>query len=402
MRRNAKEWPADPVTSETAPMPTANCVFWDDGRPLFQEACQTVALRAGGLTNKRNTEKNVRAVSNRPSTDVFVVGAGGIGCAVGYALRAGDLDVTFVDVDEQKVAWGNQHGVGLDRHPILPARFVHFEAWHPPEASVVLLCTKCYDNATVLGRLPSSVSVMPIQNGFDRALMQRSALEGISSFVSECLPERTHTEITRRGDLHIGRWGGCERDGIPPSVEPLIQLLERHGSFRVKRVPDVLPYKYSKVMYNAAISPLAAVAGLDNGQLLTIKKARKLFFQLLRENYSVLKAAGVPLGIVGPFHPNTVDRILRTPVIARLMAWPFSRSLRNTYCSMSGDIPKGHTEIDFFNGHLIELAGDRDIPLNRLAYNLVKRMERERATPALSWLDELVNAPKAATLAWKS
>jgi 2-dehydropantoate 2-reductase len=84
-------------------------------------------------------------------------------------------------------------------------------------------------------------------------------------------------------------------------MEKLIQVLDRHGSFRVKRVPDVLPYKYSKVMYNAAISPLAAVAGLDNGQLLTIRKARKLFFQILRENYGILKAAGVPLGVVGPF-----------------------------------------------------------------------------------------------------
>jgi 2-dehydropantoate 2-reductase len=160
----------------------------------------------------------------------------------------------------------------------------------------------------------------------------------------------------------------------------------------VKRVPDVLPYKYAKVMYNAAISPLAAVAGLDNGQLLTIRKARRLFFQLLRENYGILKAAGVPLGIVGPFHPDAVDRILRWPAVARVMAWPFSLSLRNTYCSMSGDIPKGRTEIEFFNGHLIELAGDREIPLNRRAYALVRRMEQERATPAPHWLDELVVA----------
>ncbi|MHC4827987.1 MAG: ketopantoate reductase family protein [Planctomycetota bacterium] len=181
----------------------------------------------------------------------------------------------------------------------------------------------------------------------------------------------------------------------------LIGVLEQHGSFDVKRVPGVLPYKYAKLMYNAAISPLAAAAGLDNGQLLTIKRVRALFFRLLRENYGILKAAGVPLGVVGPFHPDTVDRILRLPVIARLMALPFSLSLRNTYCSMSGDIPTGRTEIDYFNGHLIELAGDRDIPLNRLAYNLVKRMEREQATPAPCWLDELFNAPKAATLAWK-
>jgi 2-dehydropantoate 2-reductase len=390
---------------------------WDGGLPIPKshptpvvhggiagtwEVSRSVAFAARPSANERRKGNKVSTVPDRSSTNVFVVGAGGIGCAVGYALRAGDLDVTFVDADEQKVEWGNRYGVGLDRHPLLPARFVHFEEWHPPVESIVLLCTKCFDNATVLARLPSSVNVMPIQNGFDRALMKRSAIEGISSFVSECLPKRTHTRITRDGDLHIGRWGGNEEDLPLPTMEPLIRLLERHGSFRVKRVSDVLPYKYSKVMYNAAISPLAAVAGLDNGQLLTIRKARKLFFQILRENYGILKAAGVPLGVVGPFHPDTVGRILRLPVIARVMAWPFSLSLRNTYCSMSGDIPKGRTEIDYFNGHLIELAGDRDIPLNRLAYDLVKRMEKERATPAPHWLDELVAALEKTAAAWTS
>jgi 2-dehydropantoate 2-reductase len=371
----------------------------DGGAARPWEVSPSVAVAARLSANERRKSNKVSTVPDRPSINVFVVGAGGIGCAVGYALRAGDLDITFVDSDEQKVEWGNRYGVGLDRHPFLPARFVHFEEWHPPEESIVLLCTKCFDNATVLARLPSSVSVMPIQNGFDQALMQHSAIEGISSFVSECLPKRTHTQITRDGDLHIGRRGGNEGDLPPPAMEKLIQVLDRHGSFRVKRVPDVLPYKYSKVMYNAAISPLAAVAGLDNGQLLTIRKARKLFFQILRENYGILKAAGVPLGVVGPFHPDTVDRILRLPVIARVMAWPFSLSLRNTYCSMSGDIPKGRTEIDYFNGHLIELAGNRDIPLNRLAYDLVKRMAKERATPAPQRLDELlVASEKIATV----
>jgi 2-dehydropantoate 2-reductase len=326
-------------------------------------------------------------MSTRPPTDIFIVGAGGIGCAVGHALRAGALDVTFVESDLEKVAWGTRNGVGLGPHAPLPANFIAFEAWHPPPNSMVFLCTKCFDNATVLSRLPPSVRIIPIQNGFDAALTGCAEIEGIASFVSECLPKRTHSMITRSGDLHIG---GRHASATTPSVERVIQVLERHGSFRVKRVPDVLPYKYAKVMYNAAISPLAAVAGLDNGQLLTIRKARRLFFEILLENYGILKGARIPLGTVGPFHPDTVSRILRWPMIARVMAWPFSLSLRNTYCSMSGDIPKGRTEIEYFNGHLIKLAGDREIPLNRRAYALVRHMEQQRATPAPHWLDELL------------
>jgi 2-dehydropantoate 2-reductase len=159
----------------------------------------------------------------------------------------------------------------------------------------------------------------------------------------------------------------------------------------VEVVPDILPYKYTKLMYNAAISPLAAAAGLDNGQLLSQRPARRLFFALLQENYAILCDAGVPLGKVGLFHPHTVHRILRRSALANLLAWAFYPSLRRSYCSMSGDLPAGQTEIDYYNRHLIDLAGDRPCPLNRRVYRLIKRMEAERLPPGLERLDELLH-----------
>jgi 2-dehydropantoate 2-reductase len=242
----------------------------------------------------------------------------------------------------------------------------------------------------VLNRLPSTVTVIPVQNGFDSDLIERSHIEGIASFVSECFPEKTHTRITRGGSLHIGHTALSKHRRDSASVESLVEVLRRHGHFRVRKVVEILPYKYAKLMYNAAISPLAAAAGLDNSQLLINRRARQLFFAMLRENYRILKDAKVPLGKVGPFHPDTVDRILRIRALAWTLAWPFSVSLRNTYCSMSGDVPKGRTEIDNYNGHLLYLAGDRPCPLNRRAYALLKRMEEESLQPALQRLDELI------------
>lgn len=333
----------------------------------------------------------------KTSGKIYVVGAGGIGCAVGYALISGGLDVTFVEVDRRKLEWGSRNGIGLDNRSLLSAKFVCFEEWKPSDRCVVILCTKCFENASILTQLPESVGVMPIQNGFDSELMERSTLEGIASFVSECLPDRTQTRITRRGDLHIGQWGETNEKEIIGEFRRVVDVLKKCGDFNVKIVPNVLPYKYSKVMYNAAISPLAAMAGLDNGQLLTIRKARDFFFRILRENYSILRAAGVPLGVIGPFHPDTVNRILHYPFLAEIMAKPFAYSLRNTYCSMAGDIEKGRTEIDFFNGHLIELAGDREIPLNRLIFDFLKCMERARQTPSLDWLDALIETTRIGT-----
>ena len=310
-----------------------------------------------------------------------VVGAGGIGCAVGHALRSAGWRVTFIDADPEKIRWGRAHGVRVEGRPAFPADFVPFDEWHPKADDVILLCTKCYDNAAVLARVPGPATLLPIQNGFDPALERRAGAEGIASFVSECHPGRTATRLTRNGRLHLGGGGRLVGD--------LAAALGRHAPFRVEVVPDILPYKYTKLMYNAAISPVAAAAGLDNGRLLSVPKARGVFFALLRENHAILSGAGVPLGKVGPLRPATVARILRRPLVAHALAWAFYPTLRGTYCSMSGDLPKGRTEIDYYNNRLIELAAGRPCPLNRRVYDLVRRMERKRLCPGPAALDEL-------------
>ena len=48
---------------------------------------------------------------------VYVLGAGGIGCAVGYALRAAGVAVTFVEANHRKVEAGRTDGVKLDDRP---------------------------------------------------------------------------------------------------------------------------------------------------------------------------------------------------------------------------------------------------------------------------------------------
>jgi 2-dehydropantoate 2-reductase len=326
---------------------------------------------------------------------VHVVGAGGIGCAVGYALRAAGVRVVFVEVNPAKVAAGRRDGVRIDDRPPLAAEFVPFADWEPPAAATVLLCVKCYDNPAVLARLPADATLIPIQNGFDPALSAHGhAWEGIASFVSECAADRPHTRITRRGELHFGPRSPV---GMAARTFPGLAVRGSNG-FRVRIVPAIEPIKHTKLMYNAAISPLAAAAGIDNGQLLSVPAARRLFFALLQENHAILSAAGIELGKVGPFHPKTVMWILRRRWLAGLMAKFFEPSLRGTYCSMAGEIQKGRTEIDNYNGHLMRLAEQTGTPcpLNRTVYELVTRMTAERASPRRAVFDELAGVSRAA------
>jgi 2-dehydropantoate 2-reductase len=179
--------------------------------------------------------------------------------------------------------------------------------------------------------------VLPIQNGFDDRLRERVDVEGIASFVSECAPHRPVTRITRGGDLHLGRGrpGDC-----PTGALDLLRCLRGRAPFRVRFVPDVTPYKHTKLMYNAAISPLAAAAGIDNGKLLRRAAGERLFFAAVEGEPRHLRLRRGCSGCTVRSIPDTVQRILSHAAVAGALAWG-STPRCGTCCSMSGDLPRG-------------------------------------------------------------
>ena len=313
--------------------------------------------------------------------EVHVVGAGGIGVALSWALASAGWPVLLVEANRAKLESGRRDGIAIAGRGAMRPRIVAFGEWTPVTCATVLLCTKTYDHAPVLARLPQFEAVVPVQNGFEASLEQCDhPLEAIASFVSECEVDRPVTRITRAGALHLGP----RRDLTASSRTRLSELaagLAAARLFSVTTVPAIKPYKAAKLMYSAAISPLAAAAGVDNGELLSDPLARRLFFALLGENYRILRQAGVPLARIGPFHPDTVNRILRVPGLAWLLSYVFRPSLRGTYCSMAPDLPSGRTEIEAYNGYLVCLAGTTPCPLNRAVLAMVRRIERERIRP---------------------
>ena len=320
---------------------------------------------------------------------VHILGAGGIGIAAATCLVRAGWDVTMVESNPSKVAAGRRDGMMLDGQPTHGVTFVSFDQWSPPADTTVLLCTKTFDNAAILQRMANTTTLLPIQNGYDPQLeLLNHPAEAIASFVSACPADRPAARITRAGSLHIGP-RRTVTSAEQEQINALAAALAKGGLFPVERVADVRPFKATKLMYNAAISPLAASAGVDNAQLLIDPLAQQMFFALLRENYSILRHAGLALDKIGPFHPDTVMRILRTPFLPRLMGLFFRPSLRGTYCSMSPDMGSGRTEIDAYNGHLVRIAGDVPCPLNNAVITLVDQISRERLTPARSYLHQL-------------
>jgi len=330
---------------------------------------------------------------NLLSKPIHILGIGGIGTAIGWALAREGYSVILVDNNTAKVSEGNKNGITVVGLGAQAASFMSFDDWIAPTEGLILLCTKTYDNPEVLARLTDDAFLVPIQNGFDPELEQRNhACEGIASFVSECQRDQPVTRITRPGSLHIGARRSITAD-VQAEIMSLAIALGKAKLFPVELVPDIRPYKATKLMYNAAILPLAAMAGVDNGELLTGQLAKALFFALLLENYAILQHAKIPLARIGPFHPDTVSLILRTPKLPALMAMFFRPSLRGTYCSMAPDMHAEHarTEIDAYTGHLIRLAGKFSCPLSRATFALIEKITSEGLKPQYQHLQDLAD-----------
>ncbi len=329
---------------------------------------------------------------------VYVVGAGGIGVVMAWCLVKSGVSVTMVEANINKITHANQNGIEILGHGSVTTPVIHFDDWVPDSDSLVLLCTKTYINAQVLDRLPEVVTLLPVQNGFDPLLDAfHHQAEGIVSFVSECETDRAVTRITRKGEFHLGRRSGVDIDGAN-YLSTLTELLGKANLFPAHLVEDIAPYKYTKLMYNAAISPVASAAGIDNSELLNHPVAKKLFIGLLKENYSILKHAGKPLEKVGPMHPDMVNKILNHTFVINLFALFFKPSLKGTYCSMAPDILTDRTEIEAYNGHLVALAGDFPCPLNRAAIHMIEKIVSNQLTPGIQHLNTMMNNLPAGTL----
>ena len=160
------------------------------------------------VTYQRTRGRGFKFCAARVGMDaVHVVGAGGIGCAVGYALRAAGVPVAFVEANPAQ-GRGRPARRRPRRRPPAARRRVR-------SLRRLAAATGCADAAlhevlrqrgrageAAAGRRARSRS----RTGSTRSCDAFGhAFEGIASFVSECAPDRPHTRITRQGELHLGR-----------------------------------------------------------------------------------------------------------------------------------------------------------------------------------------------------
>lgn len=155
---------------------------------------------------------------------------------------------------------------------------------------------------------------------------------------------------------------------LPRGAEEVAEALERGGA-RVRVVDDIEPYRWRKLVVNAALNPVTAILQAPNGVVLADPWARALAERLAEEAAAVARARGYPV-------ESPAAEVFG---VAEMTARNIS--------SMAQDIARCRpTEVEFINGAVVKYGAALGVPTpyNHAVYLLIKSLEgRCRALQSL-------------------
>jgi 2-dehydropantoate 2-reductase len=212
------------------------------------------------------------------------------------------------------------------------------------DADMVLVAVKTYDTLAALEPLRDvlapGATIVSLQNG----LLQVEQIEAALGAERTILLAPTTEGATRDGAGTLRRGGiGSTMVGIPAGrpgtkrVDALAELLRAAG-LSASVADPIEPHLWAKLVVNAAINPVTALARRPNAHIVDDPAAAARASTLAREAADVARAAGIAL----PY----ADPVARVRDVAR--ATGTNRS------SMLQDIERGRpTEIEAINGEVV-------------------------------------------------
>jgi 2-dehydropantoate 2-reductase len=309
----------------------------------------------------------------RPFAHVAIIGPGAIGCtfAVRLALSRCALQVTLIDYRPDRAARLSARPIrlhapgfagakpGADMEARIPVRRTPSE---PPD--LVILATKATAAAAAARSAAAWIGKAPLvamQNGLGVAREVAEALPGsrvITAVSYQAANVVAEGEIDHVANLvtYLGY------EGLPPdaAVRAVAAMFTSAG-LPAEVAADMTPRVWGKLIINAGINPVAALAGVRNGQVAARPTLRALAVAMAEEGEAVARAEGVALP-----YPSAAEAVVEA-----------ARQSAENRSSMLQDLAAGRTtEIDYMSGAIVRLAERHGIPApaNRAATALIKQV----------------------------
>jgi 2-dehydropantoate 2-reductase len=232
---------------------------------------------------------------------------------------------------------------------------------------LVFVTTKSYDTENAMRNLrpfATRALFVTLQNGLGNAeIIAKTARRVVAGTTAQGVMFLGPGEIRHAGigDTVLGAWTGVEE-------AELVRLRDvfAEAGLVARITSDVRSELWSKLVINASVNPIAALAGVPNGRLVRDKALLDLAEAVGREAASVAKAEGADVNAEELWHRTTLV-VKRTALNRASMLQDLDRRRR--------------TEIDAITGSVVRAARRRRIavPLNEALWSLVRA--REAAAP---------------------
>lgn len=284
-------------------------------------------------------------------TRVAVLGCGAIGSLyAAHLARLPDVEVWAVDLWEQHVRAINERGLEVTGHAefVAPVRAV-LDAAELPACDFGIVATKALATSAVVAAASAALAdaaVVSVQNGL-----------GNEEAIAAVVPRVIRGSIVTAG--HVTEPGVVRYDGpgdswfgpfepAPATLEEVSQLADllTQGGLRTLALEDARGPQWTKVVFNAATSPLSALTGLSVGQVCTHAELRPQVDALIAEALTVCDSAGITL--------------LRDP--AHSVEEAIAEAFWHKPSMLQDVVGRRVTEVDVLNGGIVSEGRRQGVP----------------------------------------
>ena len=231
---------------------------------------------------------------------VAVLGCGAIGSLyAAHLARVADVEVWAVDPWAEHVAAIEASGLRVVGHAdfVSPVRAVT-DAHDLPRCDFAMVATKALhtgDAVAAAAHALGDAAVVSLQNGLGNEEQIAQLLPRVirgSIITAGHVPEPGVVSYDAPGDSWFGPF-----EPSPARADEIASLarLLTDGGLRTFALDDARGPQWTKVVFNAATSPLAALTGLSVGQVCTHAELRREVERLIDEALAVCEASGIDL-----------------------------------------------------------------------------------------------------------
>ena len=261
---------------------------------------------------------------------------------------------------------------------------------------IVLLATKATDmmdpSKELLPFLHEKSLVVSLQNGICEEILGevlgKNRVIGCVVGWGATMHAPGELEMTSTGEFVIGNIDNSPKERLDEIKELLSFVVP------VEISDDIIASLYSKLIINSCITSLGAICGLYLGEMLSKKKLRKLFIEIMREAIAVADAMKMKV----PSYANKINyyKFLKNAgflgnLYRHLLIRFIGFKYRRLKSSMLQSLERGNkTEVDFLNGYIVRKGLDFSVqtPVNNKVLKMIKEVEQGKRKIGIKNFDE--------------